>query len=64
MLVIPHGPDGTQVYQIYETKPGYFLGPCKPFAEQVPEYNIHKNEEYHNRQKEGNENFNGLKKSI
>jgi hypothetical protein len=64
VLVIPHGPDRTQVDQIYEAKPGDFLGPGKAFAEQVPERHIHKNEEYHNRQKKGNEHFNSLKKGI
>jgi hypothetical protein len=64
VLVIPHGAYGTQVYQIYEAKPGYFLGPSEPFAEQVAEYHIHKDEDYHNRQKKGNKNFNRLKKGV
>jgi hypothetical protein len=64
MLVIPHGPDGTQVHQVYEAKPGNFLGPGKAFAEQVPEHHVHKDEDYHDHQEKSNENFNSPKKGI
>jgi hypothetical protein len=64
VLVVPHGPDGTQVHQVYEAKPGDFLGPRKTLAKDVPKHHIHKDKDYHDRQKEGNENFNTPEKGI
>jgi hypothetical protein len=64
MAVIPHGPDGAQVHEVYEAKPGDFLGPRKTPAKEVPKNHIHKDEDYHDRQKKGNENFDGLEKGI
>jgi hypothetical protein len=64
VLVIPHSRYGTKVHQIYEAKPGNFLGPRKTLAEQVPENYIHKNKNDHKRQKKGDQNSHGLKKGI
>jgi hypothetical protein len=64
VLVVPHGPDGTQVHQVYKAKPGNFLGPRKTLAKEVSKNHIHKDKDYHGRQKEGNENFNTPEKGI
>jgi hypothetical protein len=64
VLVVPHGHNGTQVYEVYEAKSGDFLGPRETLAEQVPENHVHKDKDYHNSQKKRDENFNGPEKDI